>query len=408
MAPRESFKIDKNDPDLKTFELYIAELHPEFRALRQNRQPSYEHPDFCKRTLEFSCLPGSDDPYDLLALNLFSKDDVYKYLNNVVCKLKESFSKQNEIDIKLQQLEYSLKSVKYEGIIRDGTVTGNEELSYILDYAYSIVDMWLGENLPTSKNLDKNIIITSDELNKIKGKTEEVVQALHLLSDAEFIDSFFNNKSEHRSKKYAVLSYVFFIEYIYGLEKYVNNYFNEFVYQMGDKLICYDRGYLCNTGIPNSVRVYPALILAYELVRNRLKMKDFKSPSTFINIELHGGINGSNFKKSYRCLFIKAWLYSYLKNKKISQTDMAKIIALDNRFYPDESFVILKDFEPSMDGREDEYIIYRRRHKKLTNMFSEWNNCKNEQGYISSDLFSKGVSGYKRVMNEKNKKKQQE
>ncbi|UJZ93542.1 hypothetical protein IHC87_13015 [Photobacterium damselae subsp. damselae] len=155
MAPRESFKIDKNDPDLKTFELYIAELHPEFRALRQNRQPSYEHPDFCKRTLEFSCLPGSDDPYDLLALNLFSKDDVYKYLNNVVCKLKESFSKQNEIDIKLQQLEYSLKSVKYEGIIRDGTVTGNEELSYILDYAYSIVDMWLGENLPTSKNLDK-------------------------------------------------------------------------------------------------------------------------------------------------------------------------------------------------------------------------------------------------------------
>ena len=46
MAPRENFKIDKNDPDLKTFELYIAEWHPEFRELRQNGQPSYEHPDF--------------------------------------------------------------------------------------------------------------------------------------------------------------------------------------------------------------------------------------------------------------------------------------------------------------------------------------------------------------------------
>ncbi|WP_318496161.1 hypothetical protein [Photobacterium leiognathi] len=92
MAPRENFKIDKNDPDLLMFEQAIANFHPEFYALKQDGQPSYEHPDFCEKVLKFTHLPGCDEPYDILAMNLLNEDDIKHYLHDCLVLLGRPFA----------------------------------------------------------------------------------------------------------------------------------------------------------------------------------------------------------------------------------------------------------------------------------------------------------------------------
>ncbi|WP_305370882.1 hypothetical protein [Photobacterium leiognathi] len=157
MAPRESFKIDKNDPDLKTFEQAIANFHPEFYALKQNGQPSYEHPDFCEKVLTFTHLPGCNEPYDILAMNLLNEDDIKHYLHDCLVLLGRPLGqlvKVRKNELKLIKLVIEvMDSVTFDG--EDGKTSGILELKKL---AGRVLAQWI--------KLLYNKIIVDDISNK--------------------------------------------------------------------------------------------------------------------------------------------------------------------------------------------------------------------------------------------------
>lgn len=270
-----------------------------------------------------------------------------------------------------------------------------------MKYSYSILDPWLSEYLPTIINIDKNILINNELLNEIVIKTKEVVTVLKELSQAPFMRQDVEMSLWNKDKCFAFLSTLFLTEYVGGLEDYVNEYFQSYEdYKASKKInIIYDRGYLADSGMPRWIKLYAVLILCYELLNvlgDDSKVDKYQSPSKFIYIYRHGGSAGDDFNITYRWLFIKAWLYSYLKNKDMSASKASLAIVKDDRFYYlDNELRIVKD-----GYKETDEECFSRRKNTLTKELSKWNKHTGEFGYVSQMLFKKSMNSY-----EKQKKK---
>ncbi|WP_305370881.1 hypothetical protein [Photobacterium leiognathi] len=204
-------------------------------------------------------------------------------------------------------------------------------------------------------------------------------------------DDFLNihiDKSLSTNKKYALLSKVFLsicdevrdVAIQTELDILTNNY------KVKDRLI--------NKEL--NINNYIDVILSYELSKYSERVKkeytgvnmkrnvELLSPSSFLYMRYRFGKKADDIRRTYRWLFIKVWLYGYLKDKDLSARNVAEILADDDRFF------YLNEHTQKDHPDSD---VFSARVKTLTNQFSRWKKHTSskecETGYLSGVLEDK-------------------
>ncbi|MCD9464486.1 hypothetical protein CJF25_16090 [Photobacterium phosphoreum] len=389
MAPRENFKIDKNDPDLLMFEQAIANFHPEFYALKQNGQPSYEHPDFCEKVLKFTHLPGCNEPYEILAMNLLNEDDIKHYLHDCLVLLGRPFAqlvkvRQNELKLINRVIEV-MDSVMFDG--EDGKTSGMLELKKLAGRVLAQWNHLLYNKLIVDDVNNEKVSLTLEDVLNISEVCSDVADILYDSSEDDFLNVHIN-KSLSTNKKYALLSKVFL--------NICDELRDVAIQAELDMLanICEIKGCLINKEL--NINNYIDVILSYELSKyseriekeytevNMKRNVELLSPSSFLYMRYRFGKKVDDMRRTYRWLFIKAWLYGYLKDKDLSARKVAEIIADDDRFF------YLKEHTQKDHPDSD---VFSARVKTLTNEFSRWKKHTSkkecETGYLAGVLEDK-------------------
>jgi hypothetical protein len=388
MVKRESFKIDPNDPDLKIFEEAIANFHPEFYALKQDGKPSYEHPDFCDKTLAFRYLPGSKDPYDIHALNLFDEDAVKFYLYESLVLLGRPFAQlviYQEQETKLVGLmEQAMFDVSFYDDEGQET-TGTQELQKLVN---EVLGLWpsLIFKFLVSRKSSNPMWIFPEDIHEIKSVCRGVAETLYLSSKDLFLNEHFKNELSAK-KEYAFLVKTFLFLHNEQRDIYVQETVNTLQRVQGFPNV---------EGSDFRLKPYVDLILSYELSEYAVILDkehsgidmerevELQSPSTFLHMRDHQGKKANDMRATYRWLFIKAWLYSHLKGKDISASKAVFEIAKNDTFY------YLDSDKRKVDGdgyEETDDICFRRRHKTLVNELSKWRkHLQVGSGYIEGML----------------------
>ncbi|WP_318440450.1 hypothetical protein [Photobacterium leiognathi] len=106
---------------------------------------------------------------------------------------------------------------------------------------------------------------------------------------------------------------------------------------------CKVKDRLINKGL--NINNYIDVILSYESSKYSERVKkeytevnmkrniELLSPSSFLYMRYRFGKKADDIRRTYRWLFIKAWLYGYLKDKDLSARNVAEILADDDRFF---------------------------------------------------------------------------
>lgn len=365
MAKRESYKIDPNDPDLKMFEEAIANFHPEFYALKQDGKPSYEHPDFCERTLKFSYLPGNKDPYDIHALNMMTREHTDQFINDKLHLLGVSLSQKVKTSVQednfKKQIVPVIENIKFDGVKGPITVSAamDELTIYVLrGYVNTIIRYFKFKS-----HSDVAVKIIPDEISDIKKRCALVSNKIYNSSKSNFLNKH-SGMELSRLSKYSVFSRVFIHAYNQRKPLYI-----------GEAITLLRKiGVDVSDDDVNSIFLmhYIDVILVNELSSVFLKLereekpnkiktgKRVRNPSEFSRTCYFPGkiVNSRNI---YRKLFIKAWSYSYLRDKEISANKLA--IHLSNY---DEFFLC---GESISNGIED---YQETRRNTLNEYFVEW------------------------------------
>ncbi|MGR5452261.1 hypothetical protein ACP3V3_21425 [Vibrio sp. PNB22_3_1] len=384
MASRESFKIDKNDPDLLMFEQVIANFHPEFYALKQNGKPSYEYPDFWKLTLRFNYIPGNTDPYDLHALNLLTDIDISHYTHDAICVVERSISQQ----VKTQKQHDEMRDKVFRALVTIKAVDGDGIPCSAADRIYQEVKQFLTiwkELMPlifeSINSGGDDRWLTAKLISKMKAHANEFVDMLEEAAENEALNIHVK-ETLTKKQKFALLTSIF----MQVIEKHrggqVDKYSAEWQGQCDLSENALNKTYY--------FRCYPELIFSYEiLVRLKKILRESnakakpkgiigQSPSTFIHVRMSAGKKADDMRILYRWLFIKAWLYSYMKykNRNITANFCAKGMAKYDLFFTVGEKSNMEDF------------LAKRQHT-LNEEFSRWTTHykKNSpEGYISQKL----------------------
>lgn len=384
------FKISPNDPDLEMFEKCITNFHPEFYVLKQNGKPSYEHPDFCEKTLGFDYLPGCKDDYDVLAMSLLNKDDIRFYVHENLVLLGRPIAQlvktKKQEDMLTSSFENNLSnlSVKYKGEL----YTFEELLDSCVKDILLLWNLIIPNYLESIRD-NKNFFLHKKDIDKIKSWCKDISDVLYEISSDKVFNEKIREELSHK-QKFSLLSKILFFRYQTLKEDYICPLINKMV-----NLTPKNYRHLF-TDI--KIKEYVDVILSYEISKyseridkehsgiNMARKIELQSPSTFLYMRFRKGGKADDIRKSYRWFFIKAWLYSYLKNKELSASKAAEVILDDDKFFYEEKLTTVDDADTD---------IYGSRKKTLTNEFSHWNkHPQTKGGYLANKFKDKCYREY--------------
>ncbi|WIH19061.1 hypothetical protein [Photobacterium damselae] len=365
MAPRESFKIDKNDPDLQTFEQVIANFHPEFYALKQNGQPSYEHPDFCKRTLEFKYIPGNKEPYDIFSLNIMTESQADEFINNKLHLLGVSLSQKVKTSDQERKFKEKIipvvENVRFNGM--KGAVTISECMEKFAIYTLRGYINLIIRYFKFKNNDDLAVRVITEEIDDIKERCSFVSNKLYNSSESMFLNKHSGVKLT-RLSRYSIFTRLFI--HAYNQRKYL--YIDSAISSLKEMGVNVSDDDIKSIDMINYVDV----ILLNELSNFYLKLERIEKPNknqpkervrnpAEFAYKCHFSGRFEDTRNTLRKLFMKAWAYSYLKDKDISANQLAIHISnYDEFFYSGECIT---------NGIED-YLEIRR--NTLNDYFYEW------------------------------------
>ncbi|WP_318496160.1 hypothetical protein [Photobacterium leiognathi] len=225
------------------------------------------------------------------------------------------------------------------------------------------------------------------DIEKIKRFCVDLCRIIEDLSNLYF----FNMAEElelSTSKKYSLLYKAFLYLYQKSEKEFNNNLAKEILNTIPKK----QKAVFGNCYI----RSYVHVIISYELSQCSEKIEQERadknierkvkllSPSTFLYMRYRMGNNADSLKRTYRWLFIKVWLYAYLKDKDLLAKKVGEIIADDDRFY------YLKEKVSKNNPDSD---VFSSRVETLTKEFSRWKkhirNNQYETGYLAGFLENK-------------------
>lgn len=238
-----------------------------------------------------------------------------------------------------------------------------------------------------SRRDENNITLNFSDIEKIKRFCVDLCRVIEDLSNLYF----FNMAEElelSTSQKYSLLSKAFLFLYQQSEKEFNNNLTKEILKTIPKK----QKAVFGNCYI----RSYVDVIISYELSQYAEKLEQectgknierkvkLLSPSTFLYMRYRFGKKADDMRRTYRWLFIKAWLYADLKDKDLSARKVAEIIADDDRFF------YLKEHTQKDHPDSD---VFSARVKTLTNEFSRWkkhtSNKECETGYLAGVLEDK-------------------
>lgn len=341
MAPRESFKIDKNDPDLLMFEQAIANFHPEFYALKQNGKPSYEHPDFCEKTLEFKYIPGNKEPYDIFSLNIMTKSQADEFINNKLHLLGVSLSQKVKTSDQERKFKEKIipvvEDVRFNGI--KGPVTISECMEKFAIYTLRGYVNLIIRYFKFKNHEDVAVRVIPEEIDDIKKRCLFVSNKLYNSSESMFLNKHSGVKLT-RLSRYSIFTRLFIHAYNQRKYVYIDSAIS-FLKEMGLNVSDYD---IKSIDMINYVDV----ILSNELSNFYLKLERIEKPNknqpkervrnpAEFAYKCHFSGRFEDTRNTLRKLFMKAWAYSYLKDKDISANQLAIHISnYDEFFYSGE------------------------------------------------------------------------
>ncbi len=384
MGPRKPFKIDEKDPDLELFEQCVANFHPEFYVLKKNGDPSYEHPYFWKRTVRFRYIPGNTEPYDLHALNLLTDVDISHFMHDALCVVERTVSQQ----VKTQKQHDDMRDKLFLAFESFQTVDDNGVPCSAADRLFQEVKLFLNiwkELLPSilesiNSGGDGNYL-TSESISKMKEHALEFVDMLESSAEDEALNLLVK-ETLTKKQKFSYLASTFMQSLEQEKDCTFNKHLSEYrgKYNLSEEII--NKTYF--------VKCYPELIFSYEvltrlkkILRETSKTANPKgiieqSPSTFIHVRMSAGKKADDMRILYRWLFIKAWLYSYMKykNENMAANFLANGMAKYDQF-----------FKVGEKNNTEDYLA--KRQHALNEEFSRWTTHykkKPTEGYISQKL----------------------
>ncbi|EJC6860216.1 hypothetical protein [Vibrio parahaemolyticus] len=376
----EYFKIAEDDPDLDAFERLIADYHPWYRRFKKKAEnrPSYKHKNFSYKAFEQGPFPGNDAPYCPFAFSFFNNAHVHNYLLDCHFFLEKPYGRKAEHSV--QQLKGSL-----EELVKNSDSVFAKDLNGIVLLCCNI---WSG--LIRDYIVENKTYIDSELTDYIVEQSTNVCNFLVDLSASEAMDVGIL-KTLSPEGRYGLLAKYVLQEYVQCFRTHVKKYTifwkKEIARVAKDPKLIQSRKVVVDKGFRKKYSLYIHVVLAHQLVQ---PLKDLpqvpSSPTDFIFKE----ISKNRFSKSrdlraqYRWLFIKAWLYSYLRKYNLTLSEVAEQISRDDDFFYMSDMPKLADFEKQV--HKDE--IQQARFLDLKNNFSAWKNDKSKDGYIHSQILA--------------------
>ncbi|HAS6891248.1 TPA: hypothetical protein I7296_16485 [Vibrio parahaemolyticus] len=375
----EHFKIAEDDPDLEAFERLIADYHPWYRRFKKKAEnrPSYKHKNFSYRAFEQGPLPGNEDPYCPFAFSFFNIVHVHNYLYDCHVFLETPYGRKKDKGI--QKLKDS-----FELLANDENSEAMRSLKLIAEAACAI---WLG--LIRDYVVDKRNYINDDLQGCIIAECEKVSDDLWELAKSDEFDVG-ELKTLGTDAKYALLANLLLQEYKRLVRIRAPQLIELWLLDIV-RVKQASTNKRVNVKVPEEYEKklsrYIDVVLAHHLVKKLSSKPQMpSSPADFIFKE----ISKNKFAKSrdlraqYRWLFIKAWLYSYLRKYNLTLSEVAEQISRDDDFFYMSDMPKLADFEKQV--HKDE--IQQARFLDLKNNFSAWKNNKSKDGYIHSQILA--------------------
>ncbi len=376
----EYFKIAEDDPDLDAFERLIADYHPWYRRFKKKAEnrPSYKHKNFSYKAFEQGPFPGNDDPYCPFAFSFFNNAHVHNYLLDCHFFLEKPYGRKAEHSV--QQLKGSL-----EELVKNSDSVFAKDLNGIVLLCCKI---WSG--LIRDYIVGNKTYIDSELTDYIVEQSTNVCNFLVDLSASEAMDVGIL-KTLSPEGRYGLLAKYVLQEYVQCFRTHVKKHTifwkKEIARVAKDPKSIQSRKVVVDKGFRKEYSLYIHVVLAHQIVQ---PLKDLpqvpSSPTDFIFKE----ISKNRFSKSrdlraqYRWLFIKAWLYSYLRKYNLTLSEVAEQISRDDDFFYMSDMPKLADFEKQV--HKDE--IQQARFLDLKNNFSAWKNDKSKDGYIHSQILA--------------------
>ncbi|WP_010434581.1 MULTISPECIES: hypothetical protein [Vibrio] len=402
---RQPFTIDCKDKDLQVFELNIVEHHPELKQLKIGGKLSYEHPQFHELSIKVSDMPGNSKPYCIFAMNLFGLDDIEEYYWECQKLLERPISqlvKNDSLELSVRaEMHRIMHTIEFRHPYNNEVTLMARELVELVEHCCYAWDNWLFTVLKAQIG-NEEAMFTPELLTEIIDKCSYVADQLVLLSKLPVMNT--GAFEEFRpNQKYALLAKSLLQLYqdtiVSHVQCLVDDLQSELLTTMGyEKLLRID------------TKRYVDMVLYYELSKRAAELEmehtgikyerevELKSPNAFIYTRLHGGYKASDIRATYRWLFIKAWLYSWLKVNAVSANKAAEEMAKNDRFFYLDK-VSRKVGKDGVVESDDE--CYARRQKQLNSEFSKWKKYDGPFSYISDSLFSKSRNAYEKSQQSK-------
>ncbi|EEW10391.1 hypothetical protein SX4_2286 [Vibrio mimicus SX-4] len=399
------FSIDCQDKDLTVFELNIAEHHPELKQLKSGVKPSYEHAQFHELSINFKDLPGNSKPYCIFAMNLFGLDDIEEYYWECQTLLERPISqlvKNDKLELGVRTaMQRIMNTIEFRHPYDNEVTSMTRELMELVEHCCYAWDNWLLTVLKAQLR-NEEAMFTPELLTEIIDKCSYVVDQLVLLSKLSVMNT--GEFEELRpNQKYALLAKSLLQFYQEKIADHVQNLVDEIQSDLFTTM-----GY--EKLLKVETKRYVDMVLYHEIARRSAELEmdhtgikyerevELKSPNAFIYTRLHGGYKANDIRATYRWLFIKAWLYSWLQVNPVSANKAAEEIAKDERFFYLDK-VTRKVAKDGIAESDDE--CHARRQKQLNSEFSKWKKYEGQFAYISDSLFSKSKNAYEKSQQSK-------
>jgi len=309
------YKIPENDPDLEAFERLIADFHPWLKRFKKKAKgiASYEHMNFCQWAFKRGQLPGNDDDYCPFAFTFFNYAHVNNYLLYCQLFLEKPYGRKKDKGIeKLKNSFEELAQVKNSKLMIILTVLAEKSLAQW----YEVVKEY--ELKRNAAYIDKRL------RNHIVEQCQQISDSLMELSKSEEFD-FGDLKTLDADGKYGLLAKLLLQRYSVLRDNQINTQVTFWGKKAnkGKRFKAEAEG-LGLKKVPFKGREYPLFIdvvLAHHLVKqlkHRPEMPSSPTDHIYKEISSNKTAKSRDLRAQYRWLFIKAWLYSYLKTRDLT------------------------------------------------------------------------------------------
>ncbi|QUM75072.1 hypothetical protein HWV00_01790 [Moritella sp. 24] len=373
------YKIPDDDPDLEAFERLIADFHPWYRKFKNKKEgrPSYKHKNFYYRAFEQGPFPGIDDPYCPFAFTFFNKDHLYNYFLQCHKFLEKRYG-HREDKVGLEKIVES-----FENLMKDKSLVLTHDLECLVKTSCFIWSELIGNYI-----VDGRKYINADVQDRIVEHCQNVSDLLWELSQSEELE-YGELKTLDLHGRYALLAKALLQGYMRMLPSQIKEHTifwkKEIARTSTKKSPFKNMKVIVKAGFKEIFPRYIDVVLAHHIVKKLGGTPDMpSSPMDFIYKEIHqnNSANSGDLRAQYRWLFIKAWLYSYLKKYDLKASEVARQISHDDDFFYMSDMPKLKDF--NNESHKEEIQIAR--FRDLKNHLSYWKNNKSEQGYVYSKI----------------------